>query len=49
MFAGLPWWFTGSESTCQRKGHGFDPWSRRIYHMLQSNYALVSQLLKPTL
>ena len=49
MFAGLPWWFTGLESTCQCKGYRFAPWSRRIYHILQSNYAQVLQLLKPVL
>jgi len=29
MVGGLPWWFSGKESTCQcRRGkrHGFDPW-----------------------
>ena len=49
MFAGLPWWFTGLESTCQCKGHRFEPLSRRIYHILQSNHAQVLQLLKPVL
>ena len=27
---GLPWWSTGSKSTCQWRGHGFDTWSRMI-------------------
>ena len=26
----LPWWSSGWESTCQCKGHGFNPWSGRI-------------------
>ena len=25
--AGLPWWHSGWESTCQCRGHGFKPWS----------------------
>ena len=29
---GLPWWRSGWESTCQCRGHGFEPWSRRIPH-----------------
>ena len=29
---GLPWWFSGQVSTCQHRGHGFDPWSRKIPH-----------------
>ena len=31
-FAGLPWWHSGWESTCQCRGHGFEPWSGRIPH-----------------
>ena len=27
---GLPWWSSGKESTCQRRGHGFHPRSRRL-------------------
>ena len=27
-FNGLPWWANGKESTCQCRGHGFNPWSR---------------------
>ena len=23
----LPWWLTGKESACQRRGRRFDPWS----------------------
>ena len=29
---GHPWWFSGWESACQCRGHGFDPWFRRIPH-----------------
>ena len=29
---GLPWWRSGWESTCQCRGHGFEPWSGRIPH-----------------
>ena len=28
--AGLPWWLSGKESTCQCRRHGFDPWSGKI-------------------
>ena len=27
---GLPWWSRGKESTCQCRGHGSHPWSRRL-------------------
>ena len=27
MYRGLPWWFSGKESTCQCRGHRFNPWS----------------------
>ena len=27
---GLPWWLSGKESACQCRGHGFDPWIRKI-------------------
>ena len=33
--AGLPWWFSDWESTCQCKGHGFNSWSRKIPHDMQ--------------
>ena len=29
---GLPWWRSGGESTCQCRGHGFEPWSGKIPH-----------------
>ena len=32
---GLPWWFSGEESTCQCKGHVFDPWSGKIPHAVE--------------
>ena len=34
MFPGLPWWHSEYVSTCpfQCRGHGFDPWSRKIPH-----------------
>ena len=28
--AGLPWWFSGEESTCQCRRQGLDPWVGRI-------------------
>ena len=30
--SGLPWWRSGWESTCQCRGHGFEPWSGKIPH-----------------
>ena len=32
IYAGLPWWYSGEESACQRRGHCFDPWCRKISH-----------------
>ena len=29
---GLLWWRSGWESTCQCRGHGFEPWSGKIPH-----------------
>ena len=29
---GLPWWFSGKESACQCRRHGFDNWSGKIPH-----------------
>ena len=29
LIGGLPWWFTGKESTCQCRRHGFNPWLGR--------------------
>ena len=31
-FSGFPCWVNGLESACQRRGHGFKPWSRKISH-----------------
>ena len=28
--AGLPWWLSGKESTCQCRGCGFNPWPGKI-------------------
>ena len=57
---GLPWRLTGKESSCQRRRHRFDPWSRKIprakgqlslYIQLLSLFsgAQESQLLQPKL
>ena len=32
---GLPWWYSGLESACWCRGHGFDPWSRKIPHAVE--------------
>ena len=32
---GLPWWFSGKESACQRRRRGFNPWSRKIPHAVE--------------
>ena len=32
---GLPWWHSGSESTYQCRGYGFDPWSGKIPHAME--------------
>ena len=29
---GPPWWPSGQASACQCRGHGFDPWSRKMLH-----------------
>ena len=31
---GLPWW-RSKESACQCRGHGFEPWSRKIPHVTE--------------
>ena len=28
--SGLPWWLSGKESACQRRGLGFHPWPRKM-------------------
>ena len=30
VWAGLPWWLSGKEPTCQCRRHGFNPWVRKI-------------------
>ena len=30
LFSGLPWWFSGKESTCQCRRYGFDSCIRKI-------------------
>ena len=32
IYSELPWWSDGWESTCQGRGHRFDPWPRKIPH-----------------
>ena len=32
LYWGLPWWYSRQEFACQYRGHGFDPWSRKIPH-----------------
>ena len=43
----FPWWLSGKESACQCRGHGFDPWSRKIPHALWGSLAHALQLLSP--
>ena len=49
---GLPWGRSGWESACQCRGHGFEPWSRKIPHAAEQLLSLYSkarelQLLSP--
>ena len=50
---GLPRWCSGYESTCQCRGHGFEPWSRKIPHAAEqlspctTTRAHKPQLLRP--
>ena len=39
---GLPWWLSGKQAACQCQRHGFDPWSGKIPHVVQSNKAHAS-------
>ena len=32
LLRGLSWCSSGKESACQCRGHGFNPWSRKIPH-----------------
>ena len=34
-YVGLPWWYSGWESTCQFRGHWFNSWSREIPRALE--------------
>ena len=34
-YCGLPWWFSGKESTCQCRGPWFDSWSGEISCFLE--------------
>ena len=34
-YKGLPWWCSSWESTCQCRGHGFEPWSGKIPHAME--------------
>ena len=43
---GLPSWLSGKESTCQSRGHGFDPWSKKIPDVAWQ-LSLEPQLLSP--
>ena len=43
---GFPWWLSGKESTCQCRGHGFNPWSKKIPDV-SWQLSLVPQLLSP--
>ena len=35
LLSGLPWWFSGKESTCQCRRHGFDSWPGKIPHTVK--------------
>ena len=51
---GLPWWLSGGGSAYQCRGHGFNPWSRKIptaTEQLQTmchNYWAASRTTEPT-
>ena len=32
---GFPWWLSDKEATWQWRGHGFEPWSRKISHAME--------------
>ena len=38
VFKELPWWLSGKESTCQCRGHWFNPWSRKILRAVQQQH-----------
>ena len=45
---GLPWWFSGKESACQCRRHGFDPWFGEISHA-KEQLILCSTITEPVL
>ena len=47
MGSGHPWWYSGLESACQCRGHGFDPWSRKIPHA-EEQQSLCTTTSNPT-
>ena len=47
-FRGFPWWSSGKESACQCRGHGSDPWSRKV-PLVQSHQVSEPQLLSHAL
>ena len=36
LHVGFPWWLSGKELTCQRRRHGFDPWSEKMPHAMEN-------------
>ena len=44
---GLPWWLSGEESDCQYRGHGFNPWPRKIPHA-EGHLSLWATTTEPT-
>ena len=45
---GLDWWCIGQVFTCQCKGYGFDPWSRRIPQVAEQ-LSLCATTIEPVL
>ena len=35
LLRGPPWQFSGKEFACQRRRHGFNPWSGKIPHTIE--------------
>ena len=44
----LPWWYRGQESTCQCRGHGFDPWPGKTRHASEQLNLCAPQPLSPS-
>ena len=44
----LPWWFSGKESACQCRRHGFSPWSGKIPYALKE-LCLCATTIEPVL